>query len=175
VDVIVISSLLSTSTTSSLPLSLSRSPHRLLSQDNIAAAIIIASAGLRQFCHHCPHPPSSLRTPRTRPFACRHLLTPRRSRCCHLLLAVIVVTIAPPPSLARQHCSRRHHCLLLLPAPTLIALSTARFRCSQRDDIDVAVIAATSTSLPNDNVQRRDRRNGRRDGGNGHPLSQPPH
>ncbi len=65
------------------------------------------------------------------------------------------------------------------PPPALIALSTARFRCSQRDDISVAVISATYSSLPNDNVQRRDcngrrRRNGRQDGGNDSPLSQPP-
>ncbi len=85
----------------------------------------------------------------------------------HLLLAVIVVAIAPPPAFARQHCRRRHHYLLVLPPPTLIALSTARSRCSQRNDIAVAVITATSSSPPNDNVQHRDlngqrRRNGRR-------------
>ena len=116
-DVVIVSSLSSTSTTSSSLSLLSRSPHRLLSRDNIAAAVIIPSAGLCRFRCHRPHPPSSLRTPRTRPFACCHLPTPRRSRCCrpphldHLLLAVIVVTIAPPPAFARQHCHRRHNCL----------------------------------------------------------------
>jgi hypothetical protein len=64
------------------------------------------------------------------------------------------------------------------PAP-LIASSTACSRCSQRDDIVVAVIATTSSSPPNDNVKCRDlngrrRRDGRRDGCNGSPLSQPP-
>ena len=158
----------------------------LLPHPTIASApSAIASAGLRRFRRHRPNPPSSLMTHRTHPFACHHLPTQQRSRhCCpphlhHLLLAVIFVAIAPPPAFARQHCRRRHHCLLLLPPPTLIALSTARFRCSQRDDISAAVISATSSSLPNDNVQRCDRngrrkRNGRRDGSNGSPLSQPP-
>jgi hypothetical protein len=152
----------------------------LLPHPTIASAPSAIASG-----RHRPNPPSSLMTHQTHPFACHHLPTQQRSRHCrpphlhHLLLAVIFAAIAPPPAFARQHCRRRHHCLLLLPPPTLIALSTARFLCSQHDAIAVAVIAATFTSSPNDNVQHRDRngwrrRNGRRDGGNGYPLSQPP-
>ena len=90
--------------------------------------------------------------------------------CC-VFVVVVVVVRRRPTSIIR--------CRARLPSSSphpLSSASTARFRCSQRDDISVAVISATSSSLPNDNGQRRDRngrrrRNGRRDGGNGSPLS----
>jgi hypothetical protein len=102
-------------------------------------------------------PPSSL-PPRvfvdfvvTAPIRPRHREGLARACRCRLLpppfiLAVIFVAITPSPAFARQHCRRRHHCLLLLPLPTPIALSTAHSHCSHRDDIAVAVIAATSSS-----------------------------
>ena len=107
---------------------------------------------------------------------CRHLSSPSLVQCL-----IVVSSLLSPSSfvIVRRHPTSIIRCCARLPSSSphpLSSASTARFRCSQRDDIAVAVISATSSSLPNDNGQRRDRngrrrRNGRRDGGNGSPLS----
>jgi hypothetical protein len=116
--------------------------------------------------HRIPSCRCHRRRRRCRPSCRRH----RLFDCC-VFVVVVVVVRRRPTSIIR--------CRARLPSSSphpLSSASTARFRCSQRDDIAVAVISATSSSLPNDNGQRRDRngrrrRNGRRDGGNGSPLS----
>jgi len=135
----------------------------------LLAVIVVAIAPLpalaRQHCHRCHNclcgslpisssPPSSavlLEDSLNPPFC----LPPPPDA---VTVSSLSSTPPPPPPPRRHHHHDRpttclRDCLLLLPPPTLIALSTARFRYSQRDDIAVTVIAATSTSLPNDNVR----------------------